>query len=108
MTDTSLSQAHRSRGAHVIEPPTIGMLRQLVALWRHWRLALHFGARYVERRYARTLLGWLWVPLRPTADVAGRVLLFGGFLGVASGDRPYFMFFIVGFAAWMLFDRTAF
>lgn len=62
---------------------------------------------FIERRYRRTWLGWLWIPLRPGIDIASRVLLFGGFLGVASGDRPYFMFFIVGAAAWQVFMTTA-
>lgn len=79
-----------------------------MAAWRSRALIPYFGRRFLERRYARTVLGWLWIPLRPGLDVGARVLLFGGFLGVASGDRPYFMFFIAGMAAWTLFERTAF
>lgn len=67
-----------------------------------------FGRNFVYRRYARTHLGWLWIPLRPAFDVGARVLLFGAFLGVSSGDRPYFMFFIMGTSAWILFERSAF
>ena len=32
------------------------------------------------------------------------MLLFGGLLGVSSGTRPYFMFFIVGATAWRFFS----
>jgi lipopolysaccharide transport system permease protein len=73
-------------------------------LWRYRGLLRYFGKLYVKRRYRRTWLGWIWVPLRPAADMAGRVLLFGGLLSVSSGTRPYFMFFIVGSAAWRFFS----
>ena len=92
----------------VLAPPRWTPLEALAAAWRNRALIPYFGRRFLERRYARTVLGWLWIPLRPALDVGARVLLFGGFLGVASGDRPYFMFFIVGMAAWQLFERTAF
>jgi lipopolysaccharide transport system permease protein len=77
---------------------------RLLDLWRHRGLLRYFGKLYIQRRYRRAWLGWLWVPLRPSADVAGRVLLFGGLLAVASGTRPYFMFFIVGATAWRFFS----
>jgi lipopolysaccharide transport system permease protein len=92
----------------IVQPPRWTPFGSLTRLWRHRALVPYFGRRYLERRYARTILGWVWIPLRPTLDVCARVLLFGGFLGVASGDRPYFMFFIVGMAAWQLFERSAF
>jgi lipopolysaccharide transport system permease protein len=91
-----------------LAPPRWTPLEALADAWRNRALIPYFGRRFLERRYARTVLGWVWIPLRPTLDVGARVLLFGGFLGVASGDRPYFMFFIIGMAAWQLFERTAF
>jgi lipopolysaccharide transport system permease protein len=96
------------RAARVLTAPTWTPLEAVSGLWRNRALIPYFGRRFLERRYARTVLGWIWIPLRPTFDVGARVLLFGGFLGVASGDRPYFMFFIVGMSAWILFERTAF
>lgn len=91
-----------------LAPPRWTPLEALADAWRNRALIPYFGRRFLERRYARTVLGWVWIPLRPALDVGARVLLFGGFLGVASGDRPYFMFFIIGMAAWQLFERTAF
>jgi lipopolysaccharide transport system permease protein len=89
---------HRTR---VIEPSRRHTPR-LREIWIHRRLIGYFGFIFVERRYRRTWLGWLWIPLRPAVDIGGRVLFFGGFLSVSPGDRPYFMFFIVGSAAWQL------
>ncbi|MEJ7569413.1 MAG: ABC transporter permease [Gaiellaceae bacterium] len=77
---------------------------RLADLWRYRGLLRYFGKVYIQKRYRRTWLGWLWIPIRPTLDVAGRVLLFGSLLGVASGTRPYFMFFIVGATAWRFFS----
>lgn len=91
---------------HQHKPRVIAPRRQHVPrlgdLWVYRHLARYFGFVFVERRYRRTWLGWLWIPLRPGVDIATRVLFFGGFLGVSPGDRPYFMFFIVGSAAWQL------
>lgn len=84
--------------------PTSGFAWRLRDLWDHRGLLRYFGKLYVQRRYRRAWLGWLWVPLRPAADVLGRVLLFGGLLSVSSGTRPYFMFFIVGATAWRFFQ----
>lgn len=94
--------------ARVLAPPRWTPFEAVLGLWRSRALIPYFGRRFLERRYARTVLGWIWIPLRPAFDVGARVLLFGGFLGVASGDRPYFMFFIIGMSAWILFERTAF
>lgn len=99
-------RSRRRRSARIVAPRGRSDLR-LFDFWAFRGLIPRFGRVYVERRYRRTWLGWLWIPLRPAVDIGSRVLLFGGFLGVASGDRPYFMFFIVGSAAWQLFMTTA-
>lgn len=92
----------------VIEPRQHSLLGSLRSAWQARWLIPQFGMRMVEKRYARTLLGWLWLPLRPALDLAGRALLFGALLGVDSGDRPYIVFFAIGMASWYLFERTAF
>lgn len=102
----SALRSRKSRTARVVNARRPSDLR-LFDLWAFRALVPRFGKVYVERRYRRTWLGWLWIPLRPMVDIGSRVLLFGGFLGVASGDRPYFMFFIVGAAAWQLFLTTS-
>lgn len=76
--------------------------------WRYRWLALYFGIEYVRMRYRGTWIGWWWIPLRPAIEMGSRALLFGGLLGVSSGDRPYLIFFSVGTAAWLVFDRVGF
>ena len=92
----------------VLLPRRSGPWARTVELWRYRHFISFFGRRYVQKRYHGTWLGWLWLPLRPAIDVGSRALLFGGFLGVASGDRPYFIFFVVGMSAWVLFERTTY
>src|SRR5438094_501448 len=72
----------RPRGVRVYTPGHRYAFR-LLDLWRYRGLLRYFGKLYVKRRYRRTWLGWIWVPLRPSADMAGRVLLFGGLLSVS-------------------------
>lgn len=83
--------------------PVPGDLRRAFA---YRRLVPYFARRLLEKRYARTWLGWVWIPLRPTIDIASRVLLFGSLLSVPSGDQPYILFFLAGTAAWQLLEIT--
>lgn len=81
--------------------------------WRefaHYRhLVPYFGRLFIAKRYTRTFLGWIWLPLRPGANLAARILVFGGLLGVATGTRaPYPLFFLVATSAWQLFSETAY
>jgi ABC-type polysaccharide/polyol phosphate export permease len=69
-------------------------------------LALHFGSNYLRKYYLDTYLGLLWIPLLPVLDILVRTLVFGGFLGVPSGNRPYLVFLLVGSIGWYFFDRT--
>jgi lipopolysaccharide transport system permease protein len=98
----------RSPSITVIEGRRTGPRERAAEFWRYRRLLSYFGRRYIEKSFIRTWLGWVWIPLRPALDVGSRVLLFGGLLGVPSGDVPYLVFFLVGMSAWTFFDRTAY
>jgi lipopolysaccharide transport system permease protein len=87
----------------VIEPRQPGLRHRLRELWRYRRLIRFFGKQFLERRYRRTILGWIWIPLRPLLTVFSRVLVFGALLAVPSNDVPYFLFFLVGYGTWQLF-----
>lgn len=81
---------------------------KILDLWRHRRAIRHFGWVFVMRKLRGTWLGALWIPLRPTMDMLARGLLFGGFLQVGSGDRPYLIFLMVGSTGWIFFQRSAY
>ena len=89
----------------VIEPRQPGPIARVKEFWAHRGLVRFFGARLIRKMYQRTLLGRLWIPLRPTASVGGQALFFGGFLGVPSGGVPYVVFLLVGMTTWQYFNR---
>jgi len=98
----------RSQVVHVIEPRGTGALQRAREVWEYRGLVPYFGRRYVQKRYQRTHLGWLWLPLRPALTIVARALVFGGILGVATGRVPYFIFFLVASAGWQLFAEATY
>lgn len=91
--------------ATVIEPRGAGPAAAVAELWRHRRLLGWFGKRFIEKRYLRTWLGWVWVPLRPVLDVSARAFVFGAVLSAPSEGVPYLLFFLIGMSAWGLFEE---
>lgn len=90
----------------VIERRQPGVLSALAELWRYRRFTLYFGRAFLTKRYARTWLGFLWLPLRPVLNVTTKLLVFGGVVGITAGKTPYPIFFLLTSAAWMLFSET--
>lgn len=97
-----------SRHPFVVGPRHAGLVPLLAEAWRFRFLMLYFGKRGIQKRSARTWLGMLWLPLRPGINLATRILVFGGLVGISAGKTPYPIFFIVATAAWQLFYETAF
>jgi lipopolysaccharide transport system permease protein len=97
-----------TQGVSVIQPRQPGVLARVREYWRFRRMTLYFGFTFLEKFYRRTVLGWVWIPLRPVISVGTRVLVFGGLLAAPSGGVPYTIFFLVSFASWQLFGYTAF
>jgi lipopolysaccharide transport system permease protein len=94
----------RSTTRTVIEPRQPGLRHRARELWRYRSLLRFFAHQFVERRYRRTVLGWLWLPLRPMLAVGSRVLIFGALLAIPSNGIPYLLFFLVGYGTWHLFS----
>jgi len=90
----------------VLEPWQNGIVPRFRELWRHRHVLPWMGKEFIVKRYRRTYLGLLWIPLRPGMDIITQTFIFGGVLQVASGDRPYFIFIAFGRAGWMIFDRS--
>lgn len=101
-------RAGHHRLPHRVHKPRGSLHVGVLEIRRYPRVMAHFGWFYVIRKFQGMWLGLLWIPLRPALDLLARALVFGGFLQVGSGDRPYLIFLTVGLASWMLFDRTAF
>lgn len=92
---------------HVIQPRRHGWWAALVEAWRYRWCVSYFGTAALLKRYRRTWLGFLWVPLKPAYNIVAKLLFFGGILGVSSGKTPYPIFFLFANAAWYLFYETA-
>jgi lipopolysaccharide transport system permease protein len=92
----------------VVEPRHPGFRSLAAEAWRYRLLMTYFGKRFLQKRMARTWLGMIWLPLRPGINLATRILVFGGLVGISTGKTPYPIFFITATAGWQLFYETAF
>ncbi|MEW6319636.1 MAG: ABC transporter permease [Acidobacteriota bacterium] len=88
-----------------IEPRREGLGVRLRELFRYHRVLRFFAVKTVVEMYQGTLLGKIWL-LRPILPIAISAAVFGGILGVGSDGVPYFLFFLTGSAAWMLFEQA--
>lgn len=90
----------------MIAPRRAGLLNGLHELWRYRRFTMFFGQRFIAKRYSRTWLGMLWLPLKPGVTLATRVFVYGGLIGIATGKTPYALAFLVATAGWQLFYES--
>ncbi len=92
----------------VVEPRRTGIRAAFHEFWESRRFVRYFGRGFLRKRYARTWLGFLWLPLRPSISVATRLLVFGGLIGISAGKTPYPVFFLIAAASWQLFAEAAY
>lgn len=95
-----------ANGCQVIEPRRTGLGERIREIKLHRGLLRFFATRAIDKVARRTILGRLWLLLRPLLDVASRVLIFGGLLGIPSNGIPYFLFFLAGMTVWAFFEQT--
>lgn len=88
----------------VIEPRRPGLKARVHDLWRYRRLLRFFARKTLEKQYRRTVLGGAWLLIRPLFPLFVKTLVLGGVLAVASDGVPYFLFLVIGTAAWELFS----
>jgi lipopolysaccharide transport system permease protein len=91
----------------VIEPRRAGIRAALGELVHFGWCIPVFGRLYMQKRYSRTWLGWIWLPLRPTVGAASRLLVFGSIVGITSREAPYPILFLIATAGWALFAESA-
>lgn len=92
----------------VIEPRRHGLRLAAREVWESRRFIGYFGRVFVRKRFARTWLGLLWLPLRPSISLLTRLLVFGGLVGITAGKTPYPVFFLTASAGWQLFNESAY
>lgn len=106
--DLARGSAGASSVVHVFEPRQSGLANSLREAWRYRRFGVIFGNRFLEKRFGRTWLGMIWVPLRPAINLVTRITIYGGLIGIVMGRIPYSLAFLVGTAAWQLFYEGIF
>jgi lipopolysaccharide transport system permease protein len=74
--------------------------------WSYRRLMGFLATKILEKQYQRSILGKLWLFIRPAMVVLMYTVLFGGVLGVDSGPLPFVLFLILGMTVWSTFDRA--
>jgi lipopolysaccharide transport system permease protein len=95
-----------ARPVRVIEPLAPGPRERLAEWWTYRRTLRFFGRRLIQKSYLRTVLGWVWIPLRPIMDVGTKILVFGFLLKAPSDGIPYAIFFLIGQSCWLFFSST--
>lgn len=90
----------------VVEPRREGFVARIRDVWRYRRLLRFFAKKAFQRLYARTILGWSWILIRPLAPLVVSTFVFGRVLGVGSQGMPYFLFLLVGMSTWDLFNQA--
>ena len=90
----------------IIEPRRHGVLARARELWQYRRLWWYFAKNTLTAMYRRTTLGWFWMVMRVAGPIGLSAIIFGGVLDISSGTIPYFLFFLCGMTAWMLFERS--
>jgi lipopolysaccharide transport system permease protein len=90
----------------VIEPRVPRLISRVRDAWRYRHLVRYTGARALEKMYTRTVLGRLWLFIRPLFEVGVGTVVFGSIIGVESENIPYFLFFLIGMTIWNLFSSS--
>lgn len=106
MSGGTLHKLLSEPSVRVIEPREPSVWARFGEFWRYRRLIPWFGHQMMQKMYQRTWLGWVWIPLRPLITVISSTFVFGGLLGVDSGNVPYLLFFLLTTAMWDLFSFT--
>ena len=105
MPDTVVRDPHNTE---IIElSPKSSTVHYLSDVWNSRSLIVIFAWRDLVLRYKQTIIGVLWVLLRPLLTMAIFVVVFGKILRIPSGDVPYPLLILSGIIVWQ-FSTTVF
>lgn len=92
---------------HVIEPRGVGVAARARELWQHRHLFRYFSIITIRRTYRATVLGWLWLFIRPLVPAIISTLVLNQVAGIQLSSVPYVLFVLAGLSVWSLFDEGA-
>ncbi|MFW9875818.1 MAG: ABC transporter permease, partial [Candidatus Thorarchaeota archaeon] len=102
-----MSEVNTSNANVTIIKPIRGFLNINVReIWRYRELFYTLTWRDVKVRYKQTIFGILWAIIPPVMSMIVYSVIFGGFLGVPSGEIPYPIFVYSGTLLWTYFSTS--
>ncbi len=84
------------------------VIRALRDLYRYRRLIVFFGRQALLKFTRRTILGFLWLPIRCFAPYIGAAFVARAVLQIEGGAAPYLVFLFSGALPWTLFSTSAY
>lgn len=90
----------------VLTAKSPGLWAYLKEFWTYRRLFRFIATKILEKQYQRSMLGRLWIVLRPMITVLMYTVLFGFIFNVDTPPVPYVVFLILGFAVWSSFEQA--
>ena len=73
-------------------------------LWQYRDLILLLTRRSILVGYKQTVLGPAWILIQPLLSALVYAWVFGGLVGVDTGEVPEFLFYLTGSALWSFFS----
>lgn len=96
---------HDEAQSWTVSPHRQSFIKQLPDLWVRRSLFPFFIRRAIVDLYAQTILGVLWLVIRPLIMVIAATLVIGTMLGVSTQPVPQLLFSLMSFAPWLVFQR---
>lgn len=78
----------------IIQPRQPGVWARIKELGAYGPMFKYFASLALKKTYQRTVLGNLWVFIRPLFPVLAGTLVFGSFMGVDTGEPPISCFIL--------------
>ncbi len=90
----------------VISTRNVGISGYFKEMWFYRGLFSFFCAKSVHRLYRRTILGKVWILVRPMIAVVSYSIFFYHVVHVETPNVPFLLFMILGFTVWHTFERA--
>ncbi len=90
----------------VISPKGMTFFEAVSEVWAHRNLLYYFSVRAVMARFKGTVLGWLWLIIRPVVPILSSGLILSNVTHIDSGSVPYMLFLFTTMSLWSFFSEA--
>jgi lipopolysaccharide transport system permease protein len=104
--DMTPPHAEGQKSEIVIKPSRGWASLGLHDLWEYRELVYFMIIREIQGVYRQTALGMSWIFIRPIINTILLTFIFGGIVGVPSGDVPYALFSLSAMIPWSYFSMA--